>query len=134
MRDPRFTLARTPVHLGLGATAVELPPFTGELSWYDEYGEAHGHDGAEGRLVAHHTFDDDWDSWEVHPHGHELVVCLAGALRLHQEHPEGPVEVVLGPGEAVINPPGVWHTADVVDAPAQALFVTAGMGTQHRPR
>ncbi len=32
-----------------------------------------------------------------------------------------------------INPPGVWHTADIADH-AQGLFITAGMGTQNRPR
>jgi quercetin dioxygenase-like cupin family protein len=41
--------------------------------------------------------------------------------------------VSLQPGEYAINPPGAWHTADV-DGRATALFVTAGMGTQHRPR
>ena len=36
-------------------------------------------------------------------------------------------------GDAIINPPGVWHTADITGT-ATALFVTAGMGTQNRPR
>ena len=39
----------------------------------------------------------------------------------------------LGPGDYAINPPSVWHTADVDDA-ATALFITAGDGAQHRPR
>ena len=39
----------------------------------------------------------------------------------------------LRPGEYAINPPGVWHTADV-NAPATAVFITAGVGTQGRPR
>jgi hypothetical protein len=34
---------------------------------------------------------------------------------------------------AVINPPGVWHTATVYE-PGQALFITAGRGTETRPR
>ncbi len=57
-----------------------------------------------------HTFDGPWDSWEMHPKGAELVA-----------------------GQAIINPPGVWHTADV-DGRASALFVTAGVGTEIRPR
>ena len=36
-------------------------------------------------------------------------------------------------GEYVINAPGVWHTADV-EGSATALFITAGAGTEHRPR
>jgi hypothetical protein len=39
----------------------------------------------------------------------------------------------LGPGDYAINEPGTWHSADVVGE-ATALFITAGMGTQHRPR
>ena len=36
-------------------------------------------------------------------------------------------------GEYAINPPGVWHTADV-ESEATALFITAGLGTELRPR
>ena len=39
----------------------------------------------------------------------------------------------LQPGEYAINPPGVWHTADVSES-ATGFFVTAGVGTQGRPR
>ena len=41
--------------------------------------------------------------------------------------------VTIGASEAVINQPGVWHTADV-NGTATALFITAGVGTQNRPR
>ncbi|HEX8058599.1 MAG TPA: cupin, partial [Novosphingobium sp.] len=41
--------------------------------------------------------------------------------------------VTLRPGEYAINPPGTWHTADVADQ-ATALFITSGLGTDHRPR
>jgi hypothetical protein len=41
--------------------------------------------------------------------------------------------VSLAPGQYAINEPGTWHTADV-EGPATALFITAGWGTQHRPR
>jgi hypothetical protein len=135
MSDPVFTLSTTPLHLGLGATAVVLPEFTGEMSWYEDYGRAHAADGAEGRLVTVHTFDESWTEWEMHPKGHELVLCLAGRLRLHQEFPDGTnADAVIGPGEAILNDPGVWHTADVISGPAQALFITAGLGTEGRPR
>lgn len=123
-----------PIHLGLGATAVAEPEFTGELSWYDGYGERHAEDGAEGRLVSMYTFTEPWESWEVHPKGHEVVLCVSGNLTLHQEHADSRVETVeLEPGEYAINPPGVWHTADI-DGEATAVFITAGEGTEHRPR
>ena len=121
------------VHLGLGATAVSQPPFDG-MAWYQGYGERHDGDGAEGRLVSLYAFDRDWDSWEVHPAGDEVVVCTAGQVTLHQEGADGAVtSVTLGPGDYAINPRGVWHTADVA-APCTCLFITAGLGTQHRPR
>ena len=61
-------------------------------------------------------------------------MCTAGRITLHQEHVDGTeVQVALGPGQYAINGPGVWHTADVADS-ATALFITAGQGTEHRPR
>jgi hypothetical protein len=53
---------------------------------------------------------------------------------LLQEQPDGTVtKVTLGTGQYAINPPGVWHTADVCE-PTTALFITAGIGTEVRPR
>ena len=134
MKSAAFDLSRTPVHLGLGATAVPQEPFTGEMSWYQRYTERVAADGREARLVSMGTFEEPWSMWEMHPEGHELVVCLSGRIVVHQELAGGEVVAsVLEPGMAVINEPGVWHTADV-EAPATALFVTAGVGTEHRPR
>ena len=70
----------------------------------------------------------------MHPSGHEAVICVRGSITLHQEHPDGATNTVtLGPGQYAINDPGVWHTADI-DGEAMALFITAGEGTQGRPR
>jgi len=129
-----FDLARFPVHLGLGARVVVEPEFDGKPLWYEAYGARRAADGVEGRLVSLHTFHKSWDSWEVHPRGHELVVCVAGRMTLHQEIDGRVRTVTLEAGQAVINPPGVWHTADVDGGPATGLFVTAGTGTQVRPR
>ena len=49
-------LFRNPVHLGLGACAVIQPDFAGDMDWYAAYGARHAADGAEGRLVALHSF------------------------------------------------------------------------------
>jgi quercetin dioxygenase-like cupin family protein len=127
-------LELNPIHLGLGATAEVEPVFTGELHWYEGYAHRHLRDGAEGRLVTLHVFDAPWDTWEMHPHGAEVVLCTAGRMTLHQEDDEGRrTSIVLNAGQYAINPPGVWHTADVSDV-ASAVFITAGLGTQHRPR
>lgn len=121
------------IHLGLGATAVPQPPFAG-MEWYAGYGERHGDDGYEGRLVSQHTFTESWPSWEMHPRGAEVVICISGAMDLIQEFPDGSQTTVsLSSGEYAINPPGVWHIAEV-EAEASAIFITAGEGTEHRPR
>lgn len=127
-------LTTHPLHLGLGASAIVQPEFTGGMDWYEGYGARHGGDGAEGRLVAIHTFTEPWNMWEMHPVGSEVVVCLTGAITLHQEATDGTVtQVTLGPHEYAINTPGIWHTADI-EGSATVLFITAGEGTQHRAR
>jgi len=135
MADGVHDLARFPIHLGLGATAVVQPEHTGDMAWYGGYGQRHGGDGKEGRLVALHSFDAPWTSWECHPVGAEVVYCVSGRLTLHQELEDGVKQVTLEAGQYAINPPGVWHTADAgPDAPVTALFITAGEGTSHKPR
>lgn len=126
-------LSEHPVHLGVGATAVSQPEFTG-MQWYADYGARYDStDGKEGRLVSMYTFETSWDSWEMHPEGGEVVICTAGEITLVQEIAGEVVRTRLKAGEYAINDPGVWHTADV-ESSATAVFITAGLGTQHRPR
>ena len=71
--------------------------------------------------------------------GAEVVLCTAGAMTLTQEHPDGRRDrITIKAGEYAINPPGVWHTADIKGADkgasAKAVFITAGEGTEHRSR
>ncbi|AKM08522.1 cupin domain-containing protein [Pelagerythrobacter marensis] len=125
-------IARFPIHLGRGGSAVAQPEFTG-MDWYGGYDERHGEDG-EGRLVSLFRFSQSWDSWEMHPAGDEVVLCLEGTITLHQEYADGSTQTVtLAAGEYAINPPATWHTADV-EGEATALFITAGEGTEHRAR
>ncbi len=122
-----------PIHLGLGAKAEAQPEFSG-LPWYEDYSKRVAADGREGRLVSMYRFDESWDSWEMHPVGDEVVLCVAGTMTIHQKLASGEERaVMLAAGDYVVNPPGAWHTADV-DGEATALFITAGEGTQHRPR
>lgn len=121
-----------PLHLGLGAKILSEPEFDG-MPWYDAYEKRHAGDGAEGRLVTMYTFNESWRSWEMHPCGDEVVICLSGEMELVQEIEGREVRTTLRTHEYAINPPGVWHTADVSTS-ATALFITAGLGTQHRQR
>ena len=134
MDDGATNITVHPIHLGLGATAEVEPEFTGGMEWYGAYSQRHADDGAEGRLVTMHSFDESWDVWEMHPVGSEVVLCTAGEITLHQEHADGSTaSVTLAAGEYAVNPPGTWHTADIAGT-ATALFITAGEGTDHRPR
>jgi quercetin dioxygenase-like cupin family protein len=129
-----YDLTTRPIHLGPGASAEVEPEFTGDMQWYIDYETRHATDGAEGRLVGIHTFTESWGMWERHPAGCEVVLCTAGKMTLHQELPNGQVQkTALSPGQYAINAPGTWHTADI-DGEATAVFITPGMGTEHRPR
>ena len=133
MADDVFDLTHFPAHIGLGARVERLERFDGTPDWYMRYGRAHADDGLEGRLVWMHRFESAWDSWEMHPNGDELVLCVDGQMTLHQEIDGERRTVTLRAGQAIINPPGAWHTADI-DQPATAVFITAGAGTENRAR
>jgi uncharacterized cupin superfamily protein len=130
-------LGRFPLHLGLGASAVPQPEFTGPDQtageWYAAYAERTAADGVEGRLVSCYTFDESWTSWEMHPAGAEAVFCVTGEIVLVQEIEGEERRTTLRAGDYAVNPPGVWHTADLTQS-ATVLFITAGLGTEHRPR
>jgi quercetin dioxygenase-like cupin family protein len=125
-----------PVHLGKGGTAVPQPEFPRDeraMQWYTDYGARYPEDGEEGRLVSCFRFTEDWAGWEMHPAGAEVVVCVDGTMTLIQEIDGAEVRTTLSAGDYAINPPGVWHTADVPEH-ATGFFVTCGIGTQGRPR
>jgi hypothetical protein len=128
-----FDLSTVHAHLGLGARVDVMDDF----EWTPEYLEAYTarteSDGAEGRLVMMAQQDASWDSWERHPAGEELVILVSGRVDLLQEIDGEHHVVALTAGMAVVNPAGVWHTADVHE-PGAAVFITPGRGTEHRPR
>lgn len=85
------------------------------------------------RLVSHFAFEQDWDSWEMHPAGDEVVYLLAGQVDFVLEQPGGNQTVSLKAiGSYLLVPRGTWHTAKV-HTPSSLLFITPGEGTQHRP-
>ena len=132
-----LSLVQHPIHLDTGTGAEAQPEFPRDeraMQWYMDYGLRTDGDGMGGRLVSMFEFTEDWGGWEMHPVGAEVVICTAGQMVLTQEFPGGRTETVtLGPGEYAINPPGVWHTADIPET-ATGVFITAGRDTQHRPR
>jgi mannose-6-phosphate isomerase-like protein (cupin superfamily) len=131
--SPAFDLSRTFVHLGLGARAVPIADFEWTPEFLESFVDRFASDGDEGRLVCIVAQDRTWKSWERHPAGEELVVLLSGRVDLIQDLDADHVLVELRPGQAVVNPRNVWHTTTVHE-PGEALFITPGRGTEHRPR
>lgn len=85
-------------------------------------------------LVTVLNFSEDWSSWERHPLGDEIVCLLSGHVTLIQEHEGAELRTELSrAGEFAVNPRGTWHTANV-HAESRVLFITAGEGTENRPR
>jgi quercetin dioxygenase-like cupin family protein len=84
------------------------------------------------RLISHFTFDKDWETWEMHPAGEELVCLLSGQvdLILAQDGVEHTVQLSTS-GSYVLVPRGTWHTAKV-HTPSSMLFITPGEGTHNR--
>jgi mannose-6-phosphate isomerase-like protein (cupin superfamily) len=128
-----FDLSSTHIHLGLGARATPIPDFQWTPEFLAQYGADFASDGDEGRIVCLFEQNATWDSWERHPAGEEVVVLLSGRVDLIQDLDGEHRRIELRPGEAIVNPAGVWHTADVIE-PGQGLFITPGRGTEHRPR
>jgi len=89
-------------------------------------------DHVEGRMAFAFHFDRDSGTWEKHPEGEEFVYLLSGAIDFVLERPGGDEVVSLRAGSAYLVPRNVWHR-QIVRAPGDVLFVTAGKGTQHRP-
>ncbi|NEC10455.1 cupin domain-containing protein [Streptomyces sp. SID7909] len=126
-------LRTTPVHLGLGSRARSIEGFAWDPEVLRAYSTAVAADGAEGRMVMIFDGDGPGEHWESHPAGDELVVCLSGSVTITRDVDGARDHVRLGPGEAAINPAGVWHTVDM-EGPTSLLAVTATLGTDHRPR
>lgn len=81
-----------------------------------------------GSLISRYAFNEDWKSWEKHPHGDELIYITKGKMTFILE---GKGEIALKEGDAFLIPKGTWHTAKVSE-PSAALFITYGYGTEHK--
>lgn len=126
-----FQATDTYIHLGPDGTPV---PLTVTPTFWQELASGAFSGLGPGRLVSTYEFGDNWPSWERHPAGEEVVVLMSGAMDLILALDGGDRVVPMSkPGQVVIVPRGAWHTANVAQR-AMALFITAGEGTEHRPR
>lgn len=80
-------------------------------------------------LISCHSFDQDWDSWENHPHGDEIVLLLAGRVTFLLQLDDEQISIDLDKvGDYGIVPKNTWHTAKIY-SPSKVLFITPGEGT-----
>lgn len=85
------------------------------------------------QLISTHQFDCDWNMWERHPHGDEVVLLLSGKVSLIIDDNLQHQSVELSQsGDYVLVPKGLWHTAKTQQL-SQLLFITPGEATEHKP-
>jgi mannose-6-phosphate isomerase-like protein (cupin superfamily) len=126
-------ITKIPIHLAPGGRANPVEGFEWSEARLAAYEQATRPDGPDGRMVMMFHMAGAWDSWERHPLGAEVVIACTGIHRFVQELDDGERVVELGPGQALVNPPGVWHTADSGDG-GWIVTITPGLETEHRPR
>jgi len=122
-----FSLSATYVHLRPDESAVAMEG--GDAFWA---GIAARSDLEEGRLMGRTSQGKDWDHWERHPAGEEILTLLSGELELVLEMPNGEQRAVLQAGLSFVVPRGIWHRG-IVRQPGELMFITPGAGTEHRP-
>ncbi len=132
-----FDLSKAPIHLGnrpdADNPATPLPGFGFDPPSFEAYIAEHCAPGAPGRLVMVEPTPTDWEWWECHTEGDELVIVLEGKGTFIQEIDGSELRMPVSAGDALINPKGVWHTADV-ETPIRAIYMTPCPGTEHRKR
>jgi mannose-6-phosphate isomerase-like protein (cupin superfamily) len=132
-----FDLSKTPIHLGSvvapGNPALPLAGFGFDGPSFERYIAEHCAPGAPGRLIMVETSPTNWPSWECHTEGDEIVIVLEGEGVFIQEIDGQTRRTPFAPGCTLINPAGVWHTADVTQ-PLKAIYITPCPGTEHRAR
>ncbi|HKA54928.1 MAG TPA: cupin domain-containing protein [Candidatus Binatia bacterium] len=121
----------TSTYVVLDTEGKAMPIAVTETFWQDLASKSG--DFAGRRLVACFNFDKDWETWEMHPHGDEVVCLLTGDIAVVLEEDGARRTVRLNQPQAfVIVPRSTWHTAKV-RSPSTVLFVTPDQGTETRP-
>ncbi|MGI1679516.1 MAG: cupin domain-containing protein [Cellvibrionaceae bacterium] len=83
-------------------------------------------------LVSCHEFEEDWASWEMHPHGDEIVMLLSGQATMILETDAGEKTIFVDKEDAyIVVPKGIWHTMRTTTK-TKMLFITPGEATEHR--
>jgi mannose-6-phosphate isomerase-like protein (cupin superfamily) len=122
-----FTLDSTYIHLRPDESAISME---GGAKFWAGIGERR--DLEQGRLMGITSQSADWNHWERHPAGDEILVLLSGEMELVLDKGGTEERTAVQAGQTFIVPKGTWHRA-IVKKPGQLMFVTPGAGTEHRP-
>jgi len=122
-----FSLADTYIHLRADDSAQTME---GGAKFWASIGKRDDLDA--GRLIGKTGQSKDWDQWERHPAGDEILVLLSGEMDLVLDMPKGEERARVRAGETFVVPKGVWHRA-IVHKAGELMFITPGAGTEHRP-
>jgi mannose-6-phosphate isomerase-like protein (cupin superfamily) len=122
-----FGLDSTYIHLRPDESAVAIEG--GDSFWA---GIDQRRDLDLGRLMGMTEQSVDWDHWERHPAGDEILVLLSGEMELLIDQAGKQERAVLRAGQTFIVPRGAWHHG-IVKQPGQLMFVTPCAGTELRP-
>lgn len=125
--DKPFSLKSTYLHLRPddGAAAMD----GGDTFWAGIDGRS---ELDRGRLMGTLRQAADWDHWERHPAGDEILTLLSGKLEIVLETDVGERRATIEAGETFIVPRGLWHRG-IVHKAGELMFITPGAGTEHRP-
>ena len=85
-----------------------------------------------GYLMAAFHLREDPAHWERHPAGDEVICLMSGRVDFVLEESYGQRVISLQGHETCVVPKGTWHRI-VVREPSDVLFVTFGLGTEHKP-
>lgn len=117
-------------YVSLG-TDGEIQTFEGGDAFWSLAGEKLDEIG-QNWLITEFEFDKDWNTWEMHPNGEEIVYLLSGAMDLTLEKDGNLQNIELRSKGLVIIPRNTWHTAKVLE-PSKMLVITFGKDTQVKP-
>lgn len=69
--------------------------------------------------------------WERHLGGDEMLFILEGETELTQLTPEGEIKKIVGKGDVVQIPAGVWHSQRTLSS-VKLMVLTVGAGSEWR--
>lgn len=121
-------LHQTYVHLGTGPDLRQIDVTPEFWQTIDDRADLHT-----GRLVMGLSMDSDWDVWEMHPAGDELIIFTEGSAHVHLDDRGTQTAFDISAPNYFVVPTGAWHTMDA-RGPARMIIVTWGEGTAHRAR